>query len=70
MSTEMTLEQKFTFLLAKKLKGGDVKPEMGTLSEEELILFKEWVAKKKEGAEEEIWKEKQVQRAKKKSRHY
>lgn len=63
MSTEMTLEQKFTFLLAKKLKGGDVKPEMDTLSKEELMLFKEWVAKKREGAEEKIWKEKQTQRA-------
>jgi len=64
MFGKMTLEQKFTFLLAKKLKGGDVKPEMDTLSKEELILFKEWVAKKKEGAEEKIWKKKQALRAK------
>ncbi len=63
MCAELTLEQKFTFLLAKKLKGKDVKPEMDTLSEEELLLFKEWVAKKKEAAEMEIWKKKQAQRA-------
>jgi hypothetical protein len=63
MSSEMTSEQKFTFLLAKKLQGGDVKLEMSTLSKEELIEFKKWVAKKKEGAEEEIWKTKQSQRA-------
>ena len=55
-----------SFLLAKKLKGGDVKLEMDTLSNEELILFKEWVANKKEGAEERIWKEKQALRAKSK----
>lgn len=59
----MTLEQKFTFLLAKKLKGGDVKPEMDTLTKEELIEFRKWVAKKKESAEEEIWKKNQAQRA-------
>ena len=59
----MTLEQKFTFLLAKKLQGGDVKLEMDTLTKEELIEFKKWVAKKKEIAEEEIWKKKQAQRA-------
>jgi hypothetical protein len=41
MYAEMTLEQKFTFLLAKKLKGKDVQPEMDTLSEEELSLFKD-----------------------------
>lgn len=64
MSVEMSLEKKFTFLLAKKLKGGDVKPEMDTLSKEELILFKKWIAKKKEGAEEKIWKKKQAQRSK------
>ena len=61
--SEMTLEQKFTFLLAKKLKGGDVKPEMDTLTKEELIEFRKWVAKKKESAEEEIWKKNQAQRA-------
>ncbi len=43
----MTLEQKFTYLLAKKLKGEDVKPEMDTLSEQELVEFKKWVAKKR-----------------------
>jgi len=59
----MTLEQKFTFLLAKKLKGGDVKPEMDTLSEEELLQFKKWIAIKQETAEEEIWKKKQAERA-------
>lgn len=63
MVTKMTLEQKFAFLFAKKLKGGDVKIEMDTLSKEELILFKEWVSKKKDGAEERIWKEKQAKRA-------
>ena len=67
MNIKMTLEQKFTFLLAKKLKGGDVKPEMDTLSKEELLQFKEWIAKKKEGAEEEIWKKKQAQRAERES---
>ena len=65
MFDKMTLEQKFTFLLATKLQGGDVKPEMDTLSEEELLQFREWVAKKKEGAEEEIWKKKRAQRAEK-----
>ena len=64
MTTKMTLEQKFTFLLAKKLKGGDVKIEMDTLSKEELLQFKKWVAKKKEGAEVDIWKGKQEKRAK------
>ena len=64
MFDKMTLEQKFTFLLAKKLKGGDVKSEMDMLSREELMLFKEWVTKKREGAEEKIWKEKQALRAK------
>jgi len=54
MFDKMTLEQKFTFLLAKKLKGGDVKSEMDMLSREELMLFKEWVTKKREGAEEKI----------------
>ena len=63
MFETMTLKQKFTFLLATKLKGGDVKSEMDTLSKEELLQFKEWIAKKKEGAEEEIWKKKQAQRA-------
>ena len=59
----MTLEQKFTFLLAKKLKGKDVTPEMNTLSEVELQQFKKWVAEKKKSAEYEIWKRKQAQRA-------
>jgi hypothetical protein len=63
MATKMTLEQKFTFLLAKKLRGKDVKPEMDTLSEADLIRFKEWVAEKKESAEYEIWKRKQAERA-------
>lgn len=63
MPANMTLEQKFTFLLAKKLRGKDVKLEMDTLSKEELIRFKEWVAEKKESAEYEIWKRKQAQRA-------
>jgi hypothetical protein len=66
MFSEMTLKQKFTFLLATKLQGGDVKSEMDTLSKDELLQFKEWIAKKKEGAEEEIWKKKQVQRAERK----
>ncbi len=64
MSTKITLEQKFTYLLAKKLKGKDVKPEMDTLSEQELIEFKKWVAKKKEAAEFEIWQKSRAQRAK------
>ena len=59
----MTLEQKFTYLLAKKLRGKDVKPEMDTLSEEEMLQFKEWVAVKKNAAGYEIWKKKQAQRA-------
>lgn len=65
MFEKMTLEQKFTLLLATKLQGGNVKPEMDTLSKEELLQFKEWLAKKREGAEEEIWKKKQAQRAEK-----
>ena len=36
---------------------------MDTLSEEELMQFKEWVAAKKESAEYEIWKKKQDRRA-------
>jgi hypothetical protein len=63
MSSEMTLEQKFEFLLAKKLKGGDVKLEMDTLTKEELLRFKAWVAKKKQDAEEEIWKKRKQLRA-------
>lgn len=59
----MTLEQKFKFLLAKRLKGGDTTPEMKTLSKEELIQFKKWIAKEREVVQEKIWKKKQSERA-------
>jgi hypothetical protein len=63
MTVKLTLEQKFTYLLAKKLKGKDVKQEMNTLTEKELLEFKKWVAKKKESAEFEIWKKRTQLRA-------
>ena len=54
----------FSSLLARKLKGFDVKPEMDTLSKEEMIEFKKFIAGKKEEAEDKIWKNKRKQRDK------
>ncbi len=58
-----SLNDKFNFILAKKLEGYDISPEKDALSKDELIQFKEWISKKKEDAEEKIWKKKQADRA-------
>ena len=59
----LSFNQKCNYLLAKKIKGYDVKSEMDLLTVEELKEFKVWIANKKETAEEERWKKKRAQRA-------
>ena len=63
MKIKQSLEKKFEQMLAMKIQGVDIKPEVDTLSKDELLLFKEWIAGKKEEAEERLWKVKQKQRA-------
>lgn len=60
---KQSMEGKFVYLLARKLKGNDVKPEMDALSKEEMLEFKKFIADKRAGAEEEIWKKKRAERA-------
>ena len=63
MITKLTLEQKFTMILATKMKREYTDSDIAAFTDEELSEFKEWVAKINEDAEEKIWKKKRAQRA-------